>query len=85
MDAQLHWQCVGLCLQARELGLTAIERHRLNRFIALHRAGVRIPKPFQHAAMRIVAVCKVRRRLLQMPASTKPACRQRPTSDPSPA
>lgn len=66
-DSSLYWQCVGLCLQARERGLKVIERHRLNRFIALHRTGVRVPKPVQHAAMRIVAVCKVRRRLLQSP------------------
>lgn len=72
-SSTLYWQCVGLCLQARTLGLKVIERHRLNQFIALHRAGVRVPKPVQHAAMRIVAVRKVRQRLLQMPALATPA------------
>lgn len=64
---------MAICLDHRRYGLKAIERHRLNQYIALHRAGRRIPKPIQHTAMRVVAVCKVRQRLLQMPASAPPA------------
>lgn len=61
-SSTLYWQCVGLCRQARTLGLKVIERHRLNQFIALHRAGGRVTNPVRHAAMQVVAVCQAKHR-----------------------
>ena len=61
-DAQLHWQCVAICLDHRHYSLKAIERHRLNQFIALHHGGRRIRQPQRYAVLRIIAACKARRR-----------------------
>ena len=61
-DCSLYWQCIRFCLQAHKLGLETAERHRLNRFIALHRAGGRVTNPVRHAAMPVVAVCQAKHR-----------------------
>lgn len=76
ISSDLHWQCVAICAHPRQFGMTAIERHRLNRLIARYRVGCRMPKAEQHAVMRIVTACRARRTLL-MRNGEIPPIRQR--------
>lgn len=57
-------------LDPRRYALTTIERHRLNQFIALHRARKRIPQPQRYAVMQVIALYKARSKIL--PSAGKP-------------